>query len=829
MADAARIKTSLPAKVRKTAPPPMTTATPVDSAPTSGIHPWMPDVGRPNWPGADPSLPQPIPIPLTAEGGAAGTINMSGFISDEEYLGDLAPPKAWRVYREMMRSSARVRASIRVITAPILSASPKVQPAEDGDNVDQGIADFVQAALFGKGVLRDTWRDVLKHLLSRLGYGVAVAEKVWRYDQASGAWLLEALSPRIIKTLYRWVMDPEGHKLVGIHQYGFVGQRPINVVIPRSKCVVSVHDREGDNWWGTSILRSSYLHWRYLIDLYRIDMVGHDRFHVGIPRATLDDTGYASGTIKREARKVLRNIRANEKAWIMQPPGVVFDILQSESGGRNNGVMSSIKHHADMIVHNVMADFISGVGKDGLGSTRTRTLADVFGAVLVQEADEIAEDLDRDVVKELCDLNFDMTNRDYPSVVLSDITDTDVAELVANITSLTAGGWLTPTPEDEDDLRKSLRMSSRPLDHPAASAKPDPALEPDLPPVDPNAPPVETPPTPETTPTPGTRPTPGTPPTRKPGESKVAAAVRLARRADGVRLLGRTPTTLERALLKDVRQVPRRLNRFTDTLAARLASVRLEQLRRLAAQVGKKDASTSTSARPTHFDVPLKTLTLRAIREAQGQVYSYGGEQIRAELTRQGATRLADSSTGRAVVLRALAAPITVATLAGSTTKKKAPAKPDTSKAASTQLLSAATTTAEQINDAWFNRILETANRLKRGGSTDLEGDLVDTLTPEAEMGILRYVKARVNESYAVGRAVEARDNGDDIDRVVVSELIDSPTICDVCDEADGDEYEYGSDEYYANMPPRQDCEGNQGTADACRGTYLYLLKDRTV
>ncbi|HQU08207.1 MAG: hypothetical protein B7X04_04335 [Parcubacteria group bacterium 21-54-25] len=66
---------------------------------------------------------------------------------------------------------------------------------------------------------------------------------------------LKKLAPRLPKSILMWELTDQTFGIQQIRQDGVLAQ------IPGSKLLIFVNEREGDNWWGTSILRGAYQHW----------------------------------------------------------------------------------------------------------------------------------------------------------------------------------------------------------------------------------------------------------------------------------------------------------------------------------------------------------------------------------------------------------------------------------------------------------------------------------------------------------------------------------------------------------------------------------------
>ena len=763
--------------------------------------------------------PAPAPLPeLTVEPGERGTTgtdNMSGIISGVEYLPALQPPYGLRVYDQMRRSSAQVRASLWIVKAPILSSTPVIQAGDKDDPISVGIADFCRAALFSPRAMRISWRQVLDHLLTRLDFGVSVAEKVWRYDAPSGTWRLDKISPRLATTISGWKLNEQGHELAAVEQQAL---RPsagaFTTPIPASKCLINTFQREGDNYWGVSLLRSAYMHWFYMTELYRIDMVRADRYGAGIPKAKFDtETAWNNTKVVTQVKRALKALRSHERAYLLEHPNVTFSVMGGPLNTEGGRLLDSVEHHATMIIQNVLATFLASKA-DGLSTSRTQTLADVFSSVIELIAAEDAEALTDQVVRDLCDLNFAMEGRPYPRLEFTNIAHDDLEAITTQYSRLVAVGGLAPTQDDERHFRTAYKLPERKDE--------DMADDPD------------DPPTPE-----GDDEGDPEPPVQE--EAEVAdddpdtkddarASIRAARRPEP--LLAREPTPLERVLMRSPARRAERINAIAAALEQRLTAVRRTQAEQLLKVIVAKDARTWTAAftdlRPDTFTIPEAKLAEKAITATQRVAFAYGRSTVRAELARQGLrltvrARVADDCR----ILATAERPVRAAKKGG---KKPQPARPDTPATAKAQLLTSAKVTAEALNDAWFGRVMEVAVRVRRTGAQgeDLAKAVWEALEGEISAGLRGRARAEVNEALGLGRGVEARIQEDEIDTVVQSAILDT-NLCEECEKVDGEEMEYGSARMYELLPPYSKCEGNKGGGDACRCEQLYLLKDRTV
>lgn len=779
-------------------------------------------------------------LPSTIAKGASGTPNIGGYIIGEDYNRKLDGLAAIKVYDEMRRSSAQVKASLTVIKQPLASGTWRVNPPENGTPEDTAIAEACQRALMGKGMMVDSWASVLANLHLRFDFGVAVAEKIWALDPSFKVGdTMQAvirptrLAPRLPQTFDRFTIDADG-QLQELVQRTIKADQYQTIPIPAADLVVSVHDKEGDQWWGRSVLRSAYMHWYYVVQAYHIDGVRLDRHGVGTPTAELSEGHQATPKELEKIEKILKAMRSHERGYLITPVGVKFRILTPEGTGRGGAadLMQSVEHHTSMIARNVLAGFMASETKEALGSNRTRTLADIFLAVIESVALDTCADLNRSVIWPICDLNFAMAGREYPSLIASDLSAFDVKGLSDALNQLHQGKFITPTDDIEDVLRALLKLAPLAKAFRGQSRKPDPPPSPFGEPASAPKPSDTTPPAPGSTPTdPAAATT-----TKDKMNARLLAAHRLAakRRKKGWtddltgRRYARPPTDLESAVFA-LREVPDRLDVETATLVDALVTIRRSQLAAVAAQIATKDARPTgafTDLRPDEITVPQQADVEHAIRDVQSRVATYGAYQVQQEYQKQTGTK---APTAVELMAEAHIGTLRLARRSGVTPAGQDPTAGANKQTARSLLVSSAKVSAEKQTASWGSRILETALRLRRSGAQgdDLERAILAALDLEVVAGVVKDAKGEVNEAFSVGRAAEASALSDEIDVCVLSALLDANT-CDYCDSVDGTETAYDSEEYWALQTPLDECEGNKGAPDSCRCTWLYLMADRT-
>lgn len=760
--------------------------------------------------------------------GTPGNLNVSGFLTGEDYNPDLDGFMAYRTYDEMRRSDAQVRATLAMCKLPVKAATWDIKPASD-DVQDIFIADQVRASLLGDGAMDLSWSRILDTALLKLDFGSSAHEIVWTVDEtglpAAGqmpviitgsgrvkdialhrerlsnlrlalahgepapqvaqrfgvsvtdlaaltavmpAVRFKTLAPRLPRTFYRWVEDPETGSLQALQQFAPKAGRYGFWNIPVDRLVLHVSQPEGNNWYGVSLLRAAYPHWFYKQQLYRIAGVSADREHQGIPIAKILETYQESKAPKIKIVETLKSLRSHHLAYVVQPFGVEYGWLTSQGANdRMTGLISLIEHHNVMIARNMLQSF-SAQGEQRHGSFGAAAVSlDAFYDGLEGIVDEICAEIGQQAIQRLCAVNWPMIGRATPKLVCSDLGKMDAGKLATALGALAASGVITPDDTLEDWVRDIMNAPGLPGELRNQPRKKTAAGQ--LPPA------------------------PGDPAQGDPAPTPIEAA-RSVHEEGGVRF-ARQPTTFERKVF-NLHAIPARLDSEKARLTRQLTDIRLKQLKGLAETLAKKDArktSAFTDLRAKHLPAPQTDDIKRAIRAMQGRVSEYGASQVREELGRQGTSR----------------------SLAGPRVSRN-------KQTLTSALVSSAETTADRVAGQWQSLALENAQRLRRSG---LIGDalaeaLIEELTEEAEKWVTRAAGEEVNEAFGLGRAWQAEQLKDLIGGAVYSCVLDVNS-CDPCTELDGQEFAIDSEDYEANMPPNANCEGK----DSCRCAYLYVSK----
>ena len=403
---------------------------------------------------------------LYREIGRPGTEIWSGYIerpslSSTIIADDYLSAWTYDTIDKMLRSDGQVAAIWRAIVNTIQSAEWYIEPASDSKQ-DKKIARFVEDNLW------PIWGDFLRQALLYLAYGFMVFEVV--YEERNGQIYWKNLAPRLPWTIQRWIV--KNNKLDHVVQYA---QDPETgsmqyYEIPAYKILRFTNEQQGLQYEGVSIFRAAYKHWKIKDVLYKIAAIRHERWGVGIPVGTLPE--HVSDEEEKEYKKILKQLRSNEAAYIYLPKGSSIEEsiqILTPSGGQagSQDLMELIRHHDVLIARSVLAEFVS-LGESRFGSRAvSRDLVDLFMLALEGITKHIGhvvtygnpgENLG---ITDLVRLNFG-ENVEPPRLVCGRVRRTDVPQMISSLARLIRAGGITPDDSVENSLRALLGLPQKP-------------------------------------------------------------------------------------------------------------------------------------------------------------------------------------------------------------------------------------------------------------------------------------------------------------------------------------------------------------------------------
>lgn len=402
-----------------------------------------------------PDAPAP---PLTERGHVTSSPGSGWWqtaVDEHEQVPELRWPLSVDVFDKMRRSDSQVASVLRAVTLPVRRTPWRLDPAGARPEVAQLIAEDLGLPLVGadpeeptprRARDRFSWPEHLRMALLMLPFGHMFFEQTVRIDD-DGRVRLRKLGPRMPRTLTAVNVADDGG-LISIEQAAGVGK----VTIPVDRLVAYVHDREGGNWLGVSLLRPAYKHWVIKDRLLRVQAQTIDRNGMGIPlyEGAENEQSLTAGLQLAEAWRA----GANSGAAI--PNGASLSLVGVT--GQLPDAMPAIRYHDEQIARTVLAHFLNlgtQTGSWALGST----FADFFALSLQALGEQIADVTTQHVVEDLVDWNWG-PDEPAPRVVFDEI-GSQPAAMAAALKMLVDAGIILPDRVLEEFIRQTLGLPAK--------------------------------------------------------------------------------------------------------------------------------------------------------------------------------------------------------------------------------------------------------------------------------------------------------------------------------------------------------------------------------
>ena len=383
---------------------------------------------------------------------------------------------AYTTYERMTSNDSAVDVSMRAGKAPVMGADFFIQPYS-GETEDLEISEFVRFNLLEGMTI--PFLTVMDDILRMYEYGHSLLEPVFENRQwsptRSGAnrrnyTMLRKLAIRHPTTIKEYLYDENGGP-AGIVQtaIGPTGQTK-DVEIPIEKLIIFTLNKRGGDITGKSLLRTSYKHWYYKDHLYKIDAIQKERHALGIPFVNLPP-GFTTED-KDAAVELVKNVRANEEAGFVIPPGYIMGFAKPEGGLVN--VMQSVEHHNGMIMLNVMTQFLLlGIQESGGGGRATSgSHQNMYEKSLRSVGNLICQAFNLYLIPRLVGYNFD-TDR-FPKLQVRNIGEgRDIQMWASAMSNLISQEAVTMDLETEQWIRAQADMPQKLGPRPVPTEKTD--------------------------------------------------------------------------------------------------------------------------------------------------------------------------------------------------------------------------------------------------------------------------------------------------------------------------------------------------------------------
>lgn len=361
-----------------------------------------------------------------------GLVGWGGLAADSnETNPDLMWPQSNEVFDRMRREDPQVMSVLGAVTLPIQESDWQLDETGVREEVAQLVANDLGLSIKGKprtAPLRSkgrfSWDEFLRLALLELVFGHSVFEQVYDLD-AFGRAHLRKLAWRPPRTISKFKVESDGG-LAAIVQHGHgkpVRTAPTTraqssgmggVTIPVDRLVVFVHQREGGNWIGVSLLRAAYKMWLLKDRTLRVQALAAERNGLGLPvytsAAPPEDASYEEkvkwleGEIDR-GLTIAKGARAGDAAGASLPNGATFRF--EGVTGKVPDLDKQVRYYDEQIARAVLANFLNLGGDNSTGSYALGdTFANFFINSLNALARHIATTIQQHVIEDLVDANW---------------------------------------------------------------------------------------------------------------------------------------------------------------------------------------------------------------------------------------------------------------------------------------------------------------------------------------------------------------------------------------------------------------------------------------
>jgi hypothetical protein len=371
--------------------------------------------------------------------------------------------------REMARSPYGALI-LRAATLVYRRLGWRVDPASEA-KADQDAAAYLETCLHD---LNQPWPNFINQVVASVfEQGYALFEITYKlrqgeqdpesdqptskYDDNKIGWRgLDFIPPETV--IDDWDI-PLGRSWQGAWQQPPEGGR---VYLPKTKLLLfRLDDRTGSPVGSGGVFDDMYRAWHYLTELQRIDGITRER-HGGIPLiklgpgATTDTTDPTSDWSL--ARQAVEQFQVNEQSGFVVPDGWDVQILSPGEGSKD--MQAALDGYKRDFFMGALAQWAM-LGASSVGSySLSKDQTDFYVMALEGWLGSIVQVLNEVAVSRLFALNPFPGLTGYPKLAHDPITRRDGLSFADTLTKLSQG-WVTPTPEDEEFLRREYELPER--------------------------------------------------------------------------------------------------------------------------------------------------------------------------------------------------------------------------------------------------------------------------------------------------------------------------------------------------------------------------------
>lgn len=367
----------------------------------------------------------------------------------------LAAKKGGLVIYKNMREDDQVKACLRLKKAATTTSGWDIEVPIKDSKVQEKSEEHKDFINYVFTQMEGTVEGMITSILSAFDYGFSVHEMVYNYiDQGRfrgkiGLKSIRAKSP----TRFTFEIDENGR----LKQKGLL-QRQDNgkyTPLPIDKFVIYTYQKEFDNYYGESDLKSAYRPWFIKQNVLRFWAIYLEKFSIPIAKGQVT-AGRVTDTQRDDFKSLMQRIQAGMS--VLMPQGMTLDLLESERIDR--GVFNQAIEALNIAIARsiLIPQMIGLVPAAGTGSYAKGDIElKMFDWILKDINTNTQEVINEQLVRPLIDINYG-EQEEYPRFVIKPLKEEDKQKIVAAWSEAVARGAVTVTVQTEKYLRDLLKF-----------------------------------------------------------------------------------------------------------------------------------------------------------------------------------------------------------------------------------------------------------------------------------------------------------------------------------------------------------------------------------
>lgn len=348
------------------------------------------------------------------------------------------------IYKTMKTDDA-VKSALLVKKSMVVSSGWKIEPASEDDE-DKQIAEEVEKNL--RDGYNGNFDEAMMEVLTALEYGFSVSEKIYTIEKNKV--LLKEIKSRPASS-FEFHTDEFGNlpKESGLRQWV---NRGALIPLPQWKFIIYTHNREVDNWYGDSDLRSAYRSYFSKDATIKFWNIYLERFSNPLVIARYGKN--TSSDERTDLQSMVKNLSVKTSALLPEDSKIEF--IETNKGSTDFSV--AIDKHNSMIMRSILVPKHLGFDEtDGGSYALGKVNLGVFEVIVNRIRQEIETCFNEQLIRQMVILNYP-TKDVFPIFKFNPLTEENKNEKATRVIEAMKSGVVSTNLETENYLRGLLGL-----------------------------------------------------------------------------------------------------------------------------------------------------------------------------------------------------------------------------------------------------------------------------------------------------------------------------------------------------------------------------------